>query len=101
LGNFNVTQKIAAWIGDSDPNGLLFAAIGTLFINTTNGVVHRNTDGATTWVPLVKSGGVDLVDGSALPVGAAGTLRLISNDVTKTAQLSLDGTTFVNIVTAP
>lgn len=43
--------------GTGNPNGILTAPIGSLWINDATGIWYQNTDGATTWVPFGTGSG--------------------------------------------
>lgn len=43
--------------GTGNPNGVLTAPIGSLWINDATGIWYQNTDGATTWVPFGTGSG--------------------------------------------
>jgi hypothetical protein len=101
-GTVLYVQQNAYWgASNGTPNGILTAALGAIFVDFASGLQYRNTDGGTTWVPALFTEGLDLTAGSTLPVGAAGTVRFRYNEVTGLAQVSLNGATFVNIVTTP
>ena len=51
-GTATITQQSGDWRNTGTPNGVVLAARGTLYSDTSSGVVYRNTDDATTWTPL-------------------------------------------------
>jgi len=49
-------DSIQVFTGSSSPNGRVTGAIGSLFLDGTNGKAWVNTDGSTTWTDLTATG---------------------------------------------
>ena len=62
--------------GTGNPNGILTAPIGSLWINDVTGIWYQNTDGGTTWVPFgTGSGSSTLIYDSGYLVAVSATMN--------------------------
>lgn len=82
-------------------SGLAAPFGSTNYLYTTGEDWIITTGGTTPFRFNVTTGSValNMIDGAAAGVGAAGSARLRYNDTTKTLQVSLDGGAYVNVAT--